>query len=374
MKVSIDSRTIQPGDYFIPIKGPNFDGRNFIQDALRKGGRLLDVDLHEFTKKYRKKLNCKVIAITGSAGKTTVKDMLATILSQKFTVTKTLENQNNEVGVPLTLLSADDQTEILIVECGIRKPEDMPILARLVKPTHVIITNIGKSHLGLFKNQKQIAQSKAKLMQKASQWETEPRIAFLNFNTPYYAVLKKRADSTGFSVFPFKSERKLDESMNLCSLVARHFGLSNEEIQQGLKQYSSSSHRLKTVKQNGLTLIDDTYNANPDSVRFALEYLRQFSGRKILVIGDMKELGSEEIQEHAALVDDCIDAELSMVFTLGELAKHIDSDDFLSLHFNNHDQLNGQLKRLLKPGDVILFKGSRSMKMEDCFTYVRDNC
>jgi UDP-N-acetylmuramoyl-tripeptide--D-alanyl-D-alanine ligase len=377
MKVSIDSRTIEPGDYFIPIKGPNFDGHDYIEKALEKGGRLLDVDLEEYARKYRKKLSCHVIAVTGSAGKTTVKDMLADVLSKKYNVVKTVENQNNEVGVPLTVLSADEDTDILIVECAIRHPDDMPRLARVVRPTHVVITNIGLSHVVFFKNQKQIAYSKSKIFQPELSWEAEnrtgPRAAFLNYNTPCYDVLQKRADATGFNVFPFSSDRKIDESINVCRLVARHFGLSDQEISDGLSRFSSSSHRLKKWSHKDITLIDDTYNANPDGVRFALEYLSTFEGRKILVMGDMKELGTASRDEHARLVDACIESGVSIVFTLGEDSALIDSESFLSLHFDNKASLHGQLLRLLRPSDVVLFKGSRSMKMEDCFDYVQSS-
>ncbi|RAP38772.1 hypothetical protein DID80_02325 [Candidatus Marinamargulisbacteria bacterium SCGC AAA071-K20] len=371
MKISIDSRTIEPGDYFIPVKGPNFNGHDYIETAIQKGGRLLDVNLADYARKYRKKLKCHVIAITGSAGKTTVKDMLSDVLSVKYRVVKTKENQNNEIGVPLTVLSADEDTEILIVECAIRHPEDMPVLARMVRPTHAIITNIGLSHVALFKSQNQIAKSKAKLFQPALTWETSPRAAFLNYNTPCYDVLQQKASATGFKVFPFKSERKLDECINICSLVARHFGLSEQEITEGLSGFSSSMHRLKKEALKDLTLIDDTYNANPDGVRFALEYLATFKARKIMVLGDMKELGSTSKKEHLGLVEPCIDAGLSILFTLGSQAVHVDSDQFLSLHFDNKDALHAQLMRLLKPDDVILFKGSRSMKMEDTFEYVK---
>ena len=125
MKVSIDSRTIEPGDYFIPVKGTHFDGRDFIPEVVEKGGNVLDVDLFSYAKKYRKRLSAKVIAVVGSAGKTTVKDMLYSVLSMSFNVVKTHENQNNEFGVPLTLLAADEETEFLIVEMGLRKKQDL---------------------------------------------------------------------------------------------------------------------------------------------------------------------------------------------------------------------------------------------------------
>ena len=166
MKVSIDSRNVSAGDYFIPVKGKNFDGRDFVNEAISKGATLLDVNLFEYAKKYRKKLSCKVIGIVGSAGKTTVKDMLFSVLKRRYNVVKTQENQNNEFGVALTLLSADSDTDILLVEMGMRKKNDLTYLARLVQPDYIVFTGVGKSHIGLHKSFKDLAKAKAEIFRK----------------------------------------------------------------------------------------------------------------------------------------------------------------------------------------------------------------
>jgi len=145
VKVSIDSCTIEPGDVFIPVKGQRFDGRQFIDEVLKKGGRVLDVDLCDYARNYRKKLRAKVIGIVGSAGKTTVKDMLAQALSSVGSVVKTAQNQNNEIGVSLTLLAADAKTDIVLVEMGMRQPGDLNELARIVQPDMVVFTGVGYS-------------------------------------------------------------------------------------------------------------------------------------------------------------------------------------------------------------------------------------
>ena len=163
---SIDTRTLEPGDIFIPIKGPRFDGRDFIDDAIKKGARVLDVDLAKFATNYRKKLKCYVIGVTGSAGKTTVKDLLTAILSQKYNVVSTSQNQNNEIGVPLTLLKADHQTDILIVEMAMRNLGDMTYLTKMVRPTHTVITNIGLSHIELLKTQRNVAKAKSEIFER----------------------------------------------------------------------------------------------------------------------------------------------------------------------------------------------------------------
>ena len=157
MDICTDSRQIKPGQIFIPIQGPNFDGRKFIDEAVRKGAQILDVNLEDYAKKYRKKLKCHVIGITGSAGKTTAKDMLYYVLSQKFNVIRTEENQNNEIGVPLTILKADSSTDILIVEMGMRKRGEIAQLTRMVRPTHTVITIIDNAHIEILKTQRNIA-------------------------------------------------------------------------------------------------------------------------------------------------------------------------------------------------------------------------
>jgi UDP-N-acetylmuramoyl-tripeptide--D-alanyl-D-alanine ligase len=182
--ICIDSRELKPGDVFIPLKGETHDGHDFIKDALQKGATVLDVDLTSYAKAYRKKLKCAVIGITGSAGKTTTKDLLAAVLGQKFKVVKTMENQNNEIGVPITILRADYSTDILIVEMAMRNKGEIGHLASIVRPTHSIITSIGMTHIENFPSQKAIANAKAEIFKTPASWEKAPRYAFLNYSTP----------------------------------------------------------------------------------------------------------------------------------------------------------------------------------------------
>lgn len=368
MKVKIDSRTLEPGDIYIPVKGKNFDGHDFILDALNKGAKVMDVDLTSYAKSYRKKLNCKVIGVTGSAGKTTVKDLLASVLGQKFNVVKTKENLNNEIGVPLTVLQADFDTDILIVEMAMRNKGEIRHLAQIAKPTHAVITSIGMTHVELLKTQRNIALAKAEIFTKALKWEPSPRYAFINFSTPYYDLLKKKAETNGFSVFPFDGQDKPDQNINLCYQVGRHFGLSQDEILSGLSQYQSSSHRLKIIKKNTFILIDDTYNANPDGVLFSLQYLRRFSGRKILVLGDMLELGEFSEKEHLSIGPLAAEHGIDLIFTLGKhsaVLSNLSSDDLPVYSFANKQELHDHLIPEIKSGDVVLIKGSRGMKLEE---------
>ena len=180
MAYSIDSRTIQPGDIFIPIKGENFDGHDFIEEALRRGAaQVLDVDLGQFAKEQRSKLQIPIIAVTGSSGKTTAKELLATVLGQRFKVLKSAKNFNNEIGVPLTLLQIEPEHELAIIELGMRGQGEIAYLADIVQPTHVLITNIGYSHIERLGSQQAIAEAKAEVISSGQR-------VFLNSADSYY--------------------------------------------------------------------------------------------------------------------------------------------------------------------------------------------
>jgi len=371
MRVSIDSRTIQPGDTFIPIKGETHDGHDFIKEALNKGARVLDVDIADYARKYRKKLNCHVIGITGSAGKTTVKDMLAALLAQKYKVVKTQENQNNEIGAPLTILQADANTDIIIVEMGMRKKGDLSYLSKIVRPTHVVVTGVGLTHIEYFKNQKALALAKAEIFGKLLKSSQKDRYAFINFQSPHYQLLKRKAEKENFLLFPYQGSDKPDQNMNLCYEVGRHFNLNQEEIQKGLANYRASSHRLNVINLKSITIVDDTYNSNPDGVIFALQYIQRFTGRKILVLGDMLELGKYAAQEHQKIVEYAINANISLMYTYGQETSFITSNELPIYNFKDKETLHKNLTTEIKPGDILLIKGSRSLKMEETVEFLK---
>lgn len=365
MKISIDTRTIEPGDIFIPIKGPNFDGHDFIKDAIKRGARILDVNIEEYAKKYRKKLKCKVIGITGSAGKTTVKDMLFYVLSEKYKVSRTHENENNEIGVPLTILKADSDTDILIVEMAIRRKGEMKRHTSIVCPDYVVITNIGLTHAELMKTQKDIAKAKAEIFKKPLSWQKSNRKAFLNFGSEFYPFLKKKAEAAQFTVLPFEGIDKPDSNINLCYKVAKQFGLSDEQISNGLNKFKPSSKRLNISQRKEIKIIDDSYNANPDGVIFAIEYMSRFKGRKILVLGSMLELGVYSKKEHLNVLENAIESGFSCVFTYGKEFLEIETKDWPVYKFESKDKMHKQLLGEIKQGDNVLIKGSRGMKMEE---------
>lgn len=372
MNVSIDSRTVKPGDYFIPVKGPTFDGRDFISEAIQKGAHILDVDLFSYAKAYRKKLNCTVVGIVGSAGKTTVKDMLGSILGKKVRVTKTKENQNNEYGVPLTILSADTKTDILLVEMAMRNAEDLTFLTKIVQPDIIVFTGVGKTHIENFSSQKELAKAKAEVFRRPLKWQQTPRLCFMNSNGACHNRIQAKASKVGYQIITYSGEDKVSENINVCYQVGIYFGLTNIEIEDGVTDYRGSSHRMSIVEKKGITILDDTYNSNPCGVKYALQFMRRFKGRKIVVLGDMLELGSESEDEHKKIETLAINEEVEMMFLYGEQTKVITSQTIATYHFETINQLNQQLITELKVGDNVLVKGSRELEMEQVVTYINE--
>ena len=372
MDISIDSRTIQSGQYFVPVKGERFDGRDFIDEVISKGGIVLDQPLDLLAKTYRKKLKATVIGITGSAGKTTAKELLNCVLSQRFCVHKTQANQNNEIGVSLTILGATFQTEILLVECGLRRPGDMAYLSQILRPDMVVITNIGVSHLAFFDSQRDLATEKAALLRSKLTWQISERACFLNSRTPFYSVLTKRAARTGFSVFPFQGESKLEELFNLCYVVGRRFDLTDHDIKTGLMKYQALSQRLKRYDLGFLTLIDDSYNANPDAMACAFEQVASYSGRKIFVLGEMLELGCESHRFHQEVIELALSYAPAAIFTIGDGFSSFTDSGQCIYHFETQERLWDLLVRELKQEDVVLVKGSRALGLEAMVKRIED--
>lgn len=351
MAYSIDTRTLQPGDIFIPVKGERFDGHDFIEEAKRKGAQILDVELGEFSAQHRQKYNIPLVAVTGSSGKTTTKDMLAAVLGQKYDLISSAENQNNEIGVPLTLLKVNEKTELAIVEMAMRGIGQIEYLAKIARPTHAIITNIGWTHIELLGSQDNIAQAKAEVIRPEM-------TVFLNEQDDYYEYLCRIAAERHAQAISYRSEKILDINQAAVTAAAKHFGLTDAQIAVGLKSYQPSPHRQKIVQAGGITLIDDTYNANPDAMCFALQVLRETPAvRCVAVLGDMLELGDWAETLHKQINVSGID----IVYTYGQLAKNIPHQE----HFTDKAELIAKLKTTLCTGDVVLFKGSRSMKMEE---------
>jgi UDP-N-acetylmuramoyl-tripeptide--D-alanyl-D-alanine ligase len=437
--VCIDSRTIKRGELFVAIKGNRFDGYNFIQDAVNKGARailfsgkfpLKPKRIHRGLKNsvgfistgdtrkalgklayfHRRRFNIPVIGITGSNGKTTTKDMLAWILSSRMKVLSNPGTQNNDIGIPLTLLKLDILHDIAVLELGTNHFGEIAYLTDIVKPNIGIITNIGPAHLEHLKDIPGVYKEKVNLLKGLM----PPRIAILNADEPWFERLgnnktnsiitygiENKCDFNASAIkftsrktieFLVNSKRKVKEQgchsrielntigyVNIYNAltaiaVARMLGWDYPAISRRLADFVFPPGRFNAIKLSGIFFIDDTYNANPASLSEALNVLNRFKvrGRRIFVMGDMLELGksAEEFHRQAGIhIAGVCDAFIS-VGRLAKLSAHwalkrgLNKDCVFSCQ--DSQRAGEVLFKVLKPNrrDLILIKGSRLMKME----------
>jgi UDP-N-acetylmuramoyl-tripeptide--D-alanyl-D-alanine ligase len=422
--VSIDSRTIQPKNLFIALKGENKDGHDFILEAVKKGAsavllekpegvlekifgvHLISVadtkkSIQDISQWYRKLFEVKVVAITGSNGKTTTKDMSAEVLSAKFKVLKSKKSYNNQIGVPLTILDLENDTDFLIAELGMNQPGEIAILSKIVSPQIGVITNIGPAHLESMKNLETIAQEKFSLIENMAMKGTailnaDDQFSFERIKTEKRKVLsfgiKNKADFQG-SKIRISSDGKVSFSINdrieiKLKLLGRHnvynalaafaigksVGLEDEKIKQKLQNFSPAEFRMELLEIKGIRIINDSYNANPASMQNALLTLKEMKtkGKKIAVLGDMLELGKESQIFHQKMGEEIFKLKINVLVCVGELVKSIaegakrkglDSSKVFS--FKTNEQASSFLLEFLKEGDLVLVKGSRKMKLEE---------
>ncbi len=420
-RVSTDSRTLQPGDLFVPLRGENFDGHKFIQQAVERGaaGAMVEekwngsvprpfalirvpdtlAGYQTLAANYRASLPLKVIAITGSNGKTTTKDFVAAALANRFQVTKTDGNFNNHVGLPQTILAANREDEIAVWEIGMNHPGEIAALAKLAAPDAAIITNVGAAHIEFMGSREAIAAEKGALAEALGPAGT----LILNADDAFSEAIAKRTRAkiiqvgiengsvraTEITQSGTGSEFTILEGAHRCraqlpvpgihmvqnALLAvaagRAFGLSLEECAKGLASTPLTKARLQIKDIGGIQFIDDSYNANPDSMKAALRTLMELDadGRRIAVLGEMGELGSEsetghrEVGEAAAALQ--ID-ELIAVGTAGAAIARAAKKAGLekSLAVGSASEAAELLENTAAPGDLVLVKGSRTARME----------
>jgi UDP-N-acetylmuramoyl-tripeptide--D-alanyl-D-alanine ligase len=420
--VSIDTRTIKKNSLFVAIKGNKFDGHDFVRNALKEGaaavvinkrnfGRFGDLEIPVITvtdttkalgyiaKSWRNKLNAKIISITGSAGKTSTKEILAALLNERFNVNKTMGNNNNHIGVPLTILSTNEKHEILILEQGTNHFGEIEYTAGIAQPDYALITNIGNSHLEFLKNKSGVLREKLALFNAAT---ARDGVIFINNDDEllkksvrgYHKRITygfKKADVTG-RILNYTVEGKTNLEINFgkrklsgvlplygeqnaknflaASTVAFKLGLTNNQITAGLKKLKAADKRINVKRFEKFVLIDDTYNANPDSMKFAIELMTKISNkRRIALLGDMFELGKSEIKLHKALAPIIRKAKIDEVYTIGKrmgyLHEVLRGEKFKSKHFKKRSSLLGFIQEYDFSDSVILVKGSHGMKMEE---------
>ena len=424
--VSIDTRSIKPGDVFFALRGENFDGHDFTVCAAHKGAAcivkeknkkidlkrlkgvtVLEVDdsIQAFgraARHHRRKFPIPVIAVTGSNGKTTTKEMLSWVLSLRYRVLKNEGTKNNHIGVPLTLLKLTSEHDVAVVELGTNHFGEIGYLSELCQPTMGIITNIGASHLEFFKNVKGVFREKFELVKKMR----HPCVVILNADDPLMApeVSANRNKPVVFGIglnhttdFTASAVKSLGLQTSfrinnhtmvlpnpgahnvynaLCAgAAARILGFSYKEIAGRLKSFEFPKGRLQVRIQENIFILDDTYNANPFSFDSALTTLRDFksTGRKILIMGDMMELGKDGESFHSRAGESAAGF-CDAIITVGRLSQHA---------AEAAKKMNGMVSRVfacltlqeardvlynkvsIRKNDVILIKGSRAMKMEE---------
>ncbi len=421
-RLSIDSRTIQDGEFFVAIAGEVHDGHKFALQALEKGAAAIAVSgewfdandmpagcvvvkdtldfLQQLAAWHRRHFDIELVGITGSNGKTTTRDMIAAVLSKKYRVFCSKGNKNNHIGLPLMLLELDESIEIAVIEMGTNHPGEIGHLAALAAPTSAVITNIGKGHIGFFGSKENIFREKTSLFDAL----TENGILFQNMEDPFlfrYQHESARATTVGLSEamdvygeqtgmdatgrVVFRVNGGTDIQLNipgrhnlmnalLATAVGMHYQVSEAEIKQALESFEATSQRMDAFEWNGMLVINDAYNANPDSVRAAIDYvasLEKADRLKILALGDMLELGQFEDEEHFKLGEFIAGLPIDHVFLYGPLARkieagvqqHKDSAVKASWH-KTHAEIADGIRKVAGAGDVLLLKGSRGMRME----------
>ncbi len=420
---SKDTRTIKEGDIYLGIKGDTFDGNSFFEDALSKGAKacILDninnIDINKYTDKtiikvdntidfigmlakYKRELyDIPVIGVTGSVGKTSTKDMIASVLETKYKVLKTEGNNNNHIGLPLTILRLKDE-DIMVIEMGMNNIGEISYLTNIAKPTIGVITNIGTAHIGNLGSRENIMKAKLEIIEGLS----GPLIInndndIMHDNIDYIKSLNEvitiginnNSDYMATDINNNLTNFKINGNNITCnigstafiynSLVSYAVGnlcdISVDKIKEGILNFKLSGNRLEYKKLNrGITLIDDTYNASLDSIKSSLEILSKEKGnRHIVVIGDILETGDYNREIHTKIGEELLKNNLDYIITIGNETKY--TDDYLDnnnyhnkYHFSNENESYSWIDNLLKEGNVVLFKGSHGIHLNNIVNYL----
>ncbi len=366
---TFDSRLVKPGMLFIALKGESQDGHAYIPKALEAGAvGIIDgyEELNQAAQEKRARLKAKVIAVTGSAGKTTTKELLRTFLAPLGKVHATEGNFNNHIGLPVTILNCPDDADFLVLEMGTNHPGEIENLCRVASPDVGVITNIGTAHLEYLGSQAGIAQEKGTLFA----WAKDFCVASLNCTK--LEILREKAAGKLREVDPAPSElaeavaQVLPGQHNLSNAalafgVASAFGLTEEQACAALSSLRLPGARWRKVEKGGIHFIDDTYNANPDSMKAALKALAELpkDGRKLAVLGDMFELGADSPRYHTEVLTFAKSLGLDGVFVVGEMFGKCAKENA----FESVAALKDAAPRLFASGDTVLLKASHSVQL-----------
>ncbi|WP_195980283.1 UDP-N-acetylmuramoyl-tripeptide--D-alanyl-D-alanine ligase [Clostridium perfringens] len=417
--VSTDTRKIEEGTMFIALKGENFNGNNYVLDAFNKGAKIAIVDevkcdlnelkedvalikvqntgraLMDLAKFYREKLGLKVVGITGSAGKTSTKDLVAAVLSYKYKVFKTKGNFNNEIGLPLMILELDSTYDVAILEMGMRGLGQIKELAEIASPDLGIITNIGISHIEILKTRENILKAKmeiATFFDKNNTLvvcgnddflgalpEAEYKIVKTGVGENFKIGAKNIALeelSSKFTVYDGEKEEEFSLDMpgehNISNLmlgiaIAKELGVSFEEMKRGLKNIEATSMRLELIKKDGFSILNDCYNSSPVAVKSAIDVMKNIEGkRRIAVLGTMRELGHKSEEAHEEIGKYAKENGIEKVLCFGDFSENIkEGYGEVCTVYENKEELIKDLLNIICDGDIILVKASRSLKFEE---------
>lgn len=422
---SKDTREIQEGDVYIGIKGENFDGNNFFEKALENGAKvciLENIDIPENIKtkytdrtiikvpntikalqeiaSYKRSLyNIPVVAVTGSVGKTSTKDILASVVAKKYKVLKTQGNLNNQIGLPLTILKLKDHTA-MVVEMGMSKLGEISTLTNIAKPTVCVITNVGTAHIGELGSRENILKAKLEIlegMQKNGSLvinnDNDMLNAWNKTNNNYKVItfgIENKSDimAENINLQEYSSEfiandnnKKLKVEVpvggkhfvynGLCAIaVGKLLSIEDSEILEGIKEFELTKNRMDVKKnKNDVTIINDCYNANYDSMKAAIEYLAKLNAkRKIAMLGDMLELGEYSVSLHQKIGEEIVKNKIDILIIVGEESKNIVKKALElgykkenTYNFENTEEAIQKLQEILNPQDAVLIKASNGM-------------
>ncbi len=416
--ISTDTREIIAGSLFLALKGENFDGHDFLAQAVEKGAAGIIAEkepagitevpvfvaadsreaLQGLARLHRLRYDIPVAAVTGSNGKTTTKDMLASVLKEKFQLIKTEKNLNNEIGLSKTLLQLNETHEACVVEMGMRGFGQIRSLAATALPTIGIVTNVGTSHIELLGSQEGIAKAKGELIEALP----DNGVAVLNGDDPYVRAMHDKTKGkciyygihgdaldcwaedivyegreTRFAFctkdcridiqMPVSGEHNVYDALAALS-AAGELGVSPEQMKAGLKAFQASPMRQELVRLGEVLFVNDAYNANPSSMEESLKAVKNMAEKRVIaVLGDMLELGDTAKAAHCHIGTVCRTLEIDGLITVGNMAKYIaeEAGDKVACYAaKDHADAAEYLKSIVQKGDTVLLKGSRSMKME----------
>lgn len=406
--VATDTRKIEPNSLFVALRGENFDANTFAKEAIEKGASYVIIDdekyfidhrtllvdnsliaLQLLAKYHRQYLEIPIIALTGSNGKTTTKELINVVLSKKFKTKATLGNLNNHIGVPLTLLTFDHNTELGIVEMGANHQKEIEFLCELALPDYGYITNFGKAHLEGFGGVEGVIQGKSEMYKYISANE---KLAFINLDDTIQVEKSSNLEKFSFGVNNIKANVNISSvdanpfvkirfsdlniqthliglynanNINAAIAIGKYFEVDDSDIKVALENYIPENNRSQIINKGTNKIILDAYNANPSSMAVAIEnFLQLNDAAKMMILGDMFELGTESAQEHKTIVNLVSNNNEVTSYFIGK-EFYCQKENHINIHFfETFDSFSEYLKGIKIENSSVLIKGSRGMALE----------